>query len=99
MIDEELQRKMSLQALFNNADFRVFEQWIADLWKMEDNSIKELTKYAVDPKNIADLNAHIARRQAYQQILLFKAGLIDELRLESDDMDAELLSLPAKSKR
>lgn len=78
--------KERLIRLLENPDFSDFTEEIINLWKCEQAAIQTLCKGVLDPSKMAELNKHVAKKEAYEQILLVRKGMLEEI-LSDEEME------------
>lgn len=78
--------KERLIRLLENPDFSGFTEEIVSLWKYEKAQIDILLLKPLDALKVAELNARIAKKEAYEQILLVRKGMLEEI-LSDEEME------------
>ena len=87
--DEEWQFKLKINSLFDSPGWAIYEERIKELITCEDSRIMLLTVECVKPEKLSELNFHIAKRNAYSEMLLTKEALLDEASEEMVSFEKE----------
>lgn len=79
LLEVEYQRNVKLAGLFQHSGWKIFEDMVKDQLEYHKGAIENILRNPLKPEDLPNLNEHSARRNAYEQILLLKQELVEEI--------------------